>query len=120
MTEKQLDRLLDNVDEIKTGMTELRVQVDGISQRLDKINGSVQRHEQSLNEVKQWIAVKETTCKSHLIKTSHIVAAIETHRTESKFDNATVIKVAGIVSLTVLAVAKASGPIVDGIMGIIK
>ena len=62
-TDTLLERVLDKIDDLSQNVSALNVKTDAIVQRLDKLNGSVAKHEADLNEAKLWRATHEQTCK---------------------------------------------------------
>jgi hypothetical protein len=101
-------------------LVQVREQVTAIVGRLDKINGSVGRHEDSIGQLKVWTATKDQSCQSHLCEIAGLSKNLREHQEESQLSNQTVLKIAVIAAVTVMTVFQVGGPIVEKLIGLVK
>ena len=90
--ESILERLLDRSDETLKELASLCAVTKGINDRLDKLNGSVAKHEEQLKALKEG----------------------------SQVSNQTTLKIAAMVTGAVLAITHAEGPVLNAVLAILK
>lgn len=72
MTEQ---RILEGIQALRDGITELRAEVRGINERLDRLNGSVAKHEEAITKLRINAAVAEQS-QSRIDGIEHVVNEI--------------------------------------------
>lgn len=114
------ERLLDRVDRMSEDIAHVKEQAVAIVQRLDKMNGSVGRHELAIQNAQTWMMTKDQHCVGQKCAQDEVKRALERLQDETRLSNQTIVKVALIVSATVMAIAKVGGPVLDQVLGMLK
>jgi lipopolysaccharide biosynthesis regulator YciM len=115
-----LERLLDRAEKMSEELVQVREQATAIQARLDKINGSVGRHDTTINELRVWTATKDQSCSVHLREIADLAKALKEHQDENQISNQTVLKIAVLAAITVMTVFQVGGPLVEKLVGLVK
>ena len=69
-TDTLLERVLNKIDDLSVAADETGADMKAVKDHLRTLNGSVARHEQSLNESILWRATHEQSCKPKISETT--------------------------------------------------
>lgn len=101
-----LARLLDRSEEQIASLAQLTAKTEQIVTRLDTLNGNVAKH-------REWIGIKDPQITT-------LQTDMKAAQESSRMSNQTMLKIAAIASVTVLAITKVEGPVLSALMSLIK